>query len=94
MKTVTMTELNQQVSSITRLVVDRGVPVQVTKHGRPVMTLVPEVPESAGPVEALIAAGLASPPTRRRRSWRGVERVRLSRPLDDLLDETRADADV
>ena len=87
-----MTEFNQQVSSITRRVVARRVPVQVTRHGKPVLRLVPETPALEDPVESLIALGLATPPVRAPRSWKGREPVALSRRLDDLLEETRSDA--
>ncbi|MDN6659778.1 MAG: type II toxin-antitoxin system Phd/YefM family antitoxin [Acidipropionibacterium jensenii] len=93
MKNITMTELNQHISSITRDVIERGEPVVVTKRGRPVLRLVPEVPAAADPLAALIATGKASPPTSM--SSKTVRRapVTLSRPLDELLDEERADAE-
>lgn len=89
-----MTEFNQRVSSITRRVVENKIPVQVTKHGKPVLRLIPETPDMDDPVESLIALGLASPPARAPQSWRDREKVALSRPLEDLLDESRSDADL
>lgn len=93
MKNITMTELNQHISSITRDVIERGEPVVVTKRGRPVLRLVPEVPAADDPLAALVATGKASPPTSM--SSKTVRRapVTLSRPLDELLDEERADAE-
>lgn len=87
-----MTKLNQEVSSIARKVVESQVPVQVTKHGKPVLRLVPVTPDMNDPVESLVALGLATPPMRTPQSWRNRKKVPLSRPLDDLLDESRSDA--
>jgi prevent-host-death family protein len=42
MKTITMTELNQRTSAITREVTESGETVLVTNHGKPVLRLVPE----------------------------------------------------
>lgn len=94
MKNITMTELNQHISSITREVIERGEPVIVTKRGRPVLRLVPEVPASDDPLAALVAAGKASPPSSK--STQTVKRapIALSRPLDELLAEERADAEL
>jgi prevent-host-death family protein len=93
MKNITMTELNQHISAITREVIERGEPVTVTKRGRPVLRLVPEVAATDDPLAALVAAGKASPPMSM-----SVETVRrapvaLSRPLDEALAEERADAE-
>ena len=57
-----MTEFNQRVSSITRRVIEGGTPVQVTRHGKPVLRLIPEVPDAGDPVESLLTLGLATPP--------------------------------
>lgn len=86
-----MTEFNQRVSSIARKVIDGGLPVQVTKHGRPVLRLVPETPDMADPLESLVALGLATPPARAPHSWKNQEPVPLSRPLDELLEDSRSD---
>ena len=51
----------------------------------------PDAPDMKDPVEALIEQGLAKEPVRAHRSWRDQEAVPLSRPLDELLDETRSD---
>jgi prevent-host-death family protein len=62
MKRVTLTELNQHTSAITREVIERGEPIAVTMRGRPVLRLVPEAAATDDPVAALVAAGKASPP--------------------------------
>lgn len=93
MKNVTMTELNQHISSITREVIERGEPVVVTKRGQPVLRLVPEVPAADDPLAALVAAGKVSPPTSKSVDTVRRAPVTLSRPLDELLDEERADAE-
>lgn len=89
-----MTELNQQVSAVTREVVETGEPVRVTNRGRVVLRLVPEPHGEQGPLGALVSSGLATPPRREHR--RGTHRVpvSLSRPIDDLLDEVNRDAEI
>ena len=87
-----MTEFNQRVSAITRKVVETRVPVQITRHGQPVLRLFTESTEQSDPVTSLLAAGLASPPTEPRRAWKGTPRIPLSGDLDELLDELRADS--
>ncbi|MGV1005558.1 MAG: type II toxin-antitoxin system Phd/YefM family antitoxin [Candidatus Nanopelagicales bacterium] len=61
MKTVPMTQLNQHPNEVTRLV-EAGEVVQVTRHGRPVLRMVPE-PTATDPLGPLMAAGVLTPPT-------------------------------
>ncbi|MDN6660235.1 type II toxin-antitoxin system Phd/YefM family antitoxin [Corynebacterium variabile] len=93
MKNITMTELNQHISSITREVIERGEPVVVTKRGQPVLRLVPEVPAADDPLAALVAAGKATPPSSMSAMPVGRVPITLSRTLDELLSEERADAE-
>jgi antitoxin (DNA-binding transcriptional repressor) of toxin-antitoxin stability system len=94
MMSITMTELNQRVSAVTRQVIESGEAVQVTNRGRVVLRLVPEPPASDDPVDALVALGQAAAPTRPHRRLAGRRPVQLSAELDDLLDEARADVDI
>ncbi len=91
-----MTELNQRVSTITREVIETGEPVQVTKHGDVVLRIVPELRDAMDPLERLIAAGKAMPPRSRGEGvkWSDLPPVVLSRPLDELVEEERRDADI
>lgn len=93
MKRVTLTELNQHTSAIVREVIERGESVTVTMRGRPVLHLVPAAAATDDPVAALVAAGKASPP--RVKSTDTVRRapVTLSRALDEIHSEERADAE-
>lgn len=93
MKTITMTELNQRISAVTRDVIENGESFQVTNRGRPVLRLVPEVQNSDNPIESLLNAGLATPPKRRHRPLT-ARRVSLSRTIDELLDEVNSDTDL
>lgn len=54
-------ELRQNLSVYLRRV-ERGERLEVTEHGRPVAVLAP-LGEPAGPIERLVAAGRALPPT-------------------------------
>jgi prevent-host-death family protein len=94
MKTITMTEFNQRVSAVTREVIETGEAIVVTNRGRPVLRLVPEGVGARSRLEELIEAGLATPPRRRPTRWAGRQKVELSRPIDELLQEVRADTDV
>lgn len=100
MKNITMTELNQRVSAITREVVERGEPVVVTNRGRPVLRLVPENVAPSDPLAALVAEGKARPPRIDPSSTSSGSlnfrrpRVELSKPLDEILAEERADEQV
>jgi prevent-host-death family protein len=91
MKTITMTELNQRTSAITREVTESGETVLVTNHGKPVLRLVPERPASDDPVQRLIDAGLATPARTPRKRFLRRGRIETSRPVDELLAEDRAD---
>jgi prevent-host-death family protein len=85
MKTITMTEFNQRVSAVTREVVDTGQEVVVTGRGRPVLRLVPELPATSDPLDALIAAGRATPPTGAPYPVPHPEPMKLSKNIDDVL---------
>lgn len=93
MKTITMTELNQRISAVTRDVIENGESFQVTNRGRAVLRLVPEVQNSDNPIESLLNAGLATPPKRGHRRLT-AHRVPLSRSIDELLDEVNSDTDL
>lgn len=94
MKTITMTELNQRISAVTRAVIEDGESFRVTNRGRAVLRLVPEVQGSDNAVEALVNAGLATPPRRPHRRLSGRAAVALSGDLDDILDEVNSDIDL
>lgn len=89
MKTITMTELNQRVSAITREVVEGGEPISVTNRGKVVLRLVPERVDPTDPLGMLVAAGRATPPRSSRTPAVRRIPVPLSRPLDELLSEER-----
>ncbi len=93
MGTVTMTELNQKVSAVTRRVVELGETVQVTNRGRVVLRLVPEPQSTGSNLDTLIAAGVATPPTARHRPIGDRAPVPLSGDLDDILREVNADGE-
>ncbi|MBK7820497.1 MAG: hypothetical protein IPJ61_05340 [Tessaracoccus sp.] len=88
-----MTEFNRRVSAVTRKVIESGEPLQVTNRGRVVLRLVPESQTSEDPLEALVAAGLATAAVAPRRRLRRREPVPLSLGVDELLDEVNADAE-
>ena len=92
MGTISMTEFNQQVSAVTRRVIESGETIKVTNRGRVVLRLVPEPSVSDDPLEALVAIGMATAPTMPHRRLSGRRPVRLSADLGQLLEETRADA--
>ncbi|MFT4050918.1 MAG: type II toxin-antitoxin system prevent-host-death family antitoxin [Microbacterium sp.] len=94
MRTITMTELNQRVSAVTREVIEKGEPVRVTNRGRVVLRLVPEPARDGSPLDALIAAGVASPPTRPARRRGAQPPVPLSRGLDEILREVSGDIEI
>lgn len=75
-----MTVLNQHPSEVTKLV-EAGETVQVTRHGKAVLRLVPE-PTAADPLGPLIAAGLVGEAVRPQRAPHRAE---------PLLSEQRAD---
>jgi prevent-host-death family protein len=93
MQTITMTELNQRVSEVTRQVTQSGESVRVTNRGRAVLRIVPEPAVSEDPLASLISQGLASPPSRPRSRYGGRSPVKLSRDLDELIAEARADVE-
>lgn len=88
-----MTEFNQRVSAVTREVIERGEPIVVTNRGKPVLRLVPEV-STRSRIEELIEAGLATPPKRPHQRWSGRPAIALSRPIDEILEEVRADTEL
>ena len=88
-----MTEFNQRSSAVAREVVESGQPVRVTNRGRAVLRLVPEIDASRDRLEAMVAAGLATPPTGDG-SWRPPGKpIALSRPLREILEEVRRDTE-
>ncbi|MCB0887214.1 MAG: hypothetical protein KDB41_10620 [Propionibacteriaceae bacterium] len=89
-----MTEFNQRVSAVSRLVIESGETMKVTNRGRVVLRLVPEPPASDNPLDALVSVGQATAPTRPHSPRAGRPPVRLSDDIDALLDDVRADADV
>ena len=98
MRTITMTELNQRISAVTREVIESGEPVQVTNRGKAVLRLVPEPMAPTQPVTArerlqqLIDAGMAArPASREARSVRRLQPLRFSRSVEELLEDERAD---
>lgn len=89
---VSMTEFNQSPSAVARRVVDDGVTVKVTRHGRVVLRVVPELPDD-DPFETLVESGFI---TRSRKSGSGRriaqgDPVPLSASIDELLEEVRGD---
>ena len=87
-----MTEFNQSPSAVARRVVDDGVTVKVTRHGRVVLRVVPELPDD-DPFETLVESGFI---TRSRKSGSGRripqgDPVPLSASIDELLEEVRGD---
>lgn len=89
-----MSELNQRVSAVTREVIETGEPIRVTNRGRAVLRLVPESATAGDPLQALVEAGLATPPRRRPRTIKPRTPPRLSQDIDDLIDDVRSDRDV
>ena len=80
-----MTELNQRISAITREIAETGEPVRVTNRGRVVLRLVPVTGDALSPIESVIAAGLATPPTRARRGLGGAP-IELSTDIETALE--------
>ncbi|MFT4217469.1 MAG: type II toxin-antitoxin system Phd/YefM family antitoxin [Micropruina sp.] len=91
MRTITMTELNQRVSAVTREVVETGEAICVTNRGKVVLRLVPEPVGSSDPLAALVSAGRATPPRAGGSRLTRREPIPLSRPLDELLADERDD---
>ncbi|NGN92484.1 type II toxin-antitoxin system Phd/YefM family antitoxin [Nocardioides sp. KC13] len=79
-----MTELNQRISAVTRAVIEDGESFRVTNGGRAVLRLVPEVQWLDNPVEALVNAGLATPPKRPHRHLSDRSAAALSAELDEV----------
>ena len=88
MKTVSMTEFNQNPSRIARLA-ERD-EVIVLRRGRAVLK-VTGVDASAGedPLDAMIRAGLARPPRARKRRTDPFPSVRTNADLGTMLDADR-----
>ncbi|HXG57192.1 MAG TPA: type II toxin-antitoxin system prevent-host-death family antitoxin [Vicinamibacterales bacterium] len=68
--------------------VKKGEALTVTEHGAAVALLRP-LPSASGVLSRLVAEGRAVPPTRSLRSLPSPLKVRLERPLTELLDELR-----
>ncbi|MFT4298281.1 MAG: type II toxin-antitoxin system Phd/YefM family antitoxin [Aeromicrobium sp.] len=94
MRTVTLTQLNQRTSAITREIVESGEPVQVTNRGKVVLRMIPEVPPAQDRLAELIALGLARPAVAPGQWQPRRKPATLSRPIDEILDEVRADHEV
>jgi prevent-host-death family protein len=94
MKTISMSELNQRISAVTREVIETGQPVRVTNRGRAVLRLVPEPTTSDNPLQALVDAGLATAPRRQPRVIEKRRQRRLSRRVDEIIDDIRSDRDI
>lgn len=93
MKTITKTEFNQRISAVAREVQETGEPVRVTDRGRPTLRLIPE-PSNEDPLENLFEAGLAAPAKRPMRPIGDRAPIRLSRDLDEIIEEVRADPEI
>lgn len=89
-----MSELNQRISAVTREVMETGEPIRVTNRGRAVLRLVPEPTTAGDPLQALVDAGLATPPQHPPRTIGQREPTRLSRSVDELIGEVRSDRDL
>lgn len=94
MKTITMTELNQRISAVSREVTEGGETIQVTNRGKPVLRLVPEPGESDDSLRDLITAGLADLPRGRHDGARPRHSVELSHDIDELIDWARSDREL
>lgn len=81
-----MTELNQRISAITREIAETGEPVRVTNRGRVVLRLVPETGDALSPIESMIAAGLATSPSRARQDLGGAP-IPLSTDIETALED-------
>jgi antitoxin (DNA-binding transcriptional repressor) of toxin-antitoxin stability system len=94
MKSITLTELNHNVSRVTREVVESGEPVQVTNRGTAILRLVPESTRPKSRLEELYELGMATPPRKPVVAMSGRPPVVLSRPVEQILDDVNGDADV
>lgn len=87
MQTVTLTELNQNPSRVTRLVEFEG-EVVVLRRGAAAYRITRVEPESDDPVEALVASGLLAPPRATSRPARHRS-VAVDTDLGAALDDDR-----
>ena len=71
--------------------VEAGETVQVTRHGKPILRIVPE-PTPHDPLAALSAAGLLTPAATSEPLPVGAPVLPIDQ-IDELLDALRADAD-
>lgn len=94
MKTISLTELNQNVSRVTRELVESGEPVQVTNRGIVILRMIPESSRSKSRLEELYELGMASPPRTAAVPMSHRPPMTLSRPIDEILAEVTADTDV
>ena len=69
--------------------IKRGETLSVTEHNRVVAVLKPAPAMNA--LERMIAEGRATAPTRSLADLRPAPRIRLSKPLSQILDEMRED---
>ncbi|NKY38598.1 type II toxin-antitoxin system Phd/YefM family antitoxin [Cellulomonas septica] len=90
MKTVPLTMLNQHPSQVVKMV-EAGETVQVTRHGQPVLRLVPE-PTGQDPLAGLEAAGLLAAARSPRRAPRRSGPLMTPEAADAALADLSADA--
>lgn len=94
MKTISLTELNQNVSRVTRELVESGEPVQVTNRGTVILRMVPESNRPKSRLDELYELGMATPPRKPAVSMSARAPVTLTRPIDDIVADINADVDV
>lgn len=85
--TVGVRELRQNLSVYLDRV-KKGEALTVTEHGDAVAILRP-LPGTSSVLERLVAEGRATPPTRSIRNLPRPLKVKLERPLSEMLDEMR-----
>ncbi|MBO0841736.1 MAG: type II toxin-antitoxin system Phd/YefM family antitoxin [Nocardioides sp.] len=89
MRTIGITELNQQTSRVLREV-QAGERIDVTMHGRVVARLVPATPEATW-LEQKKAEGRIQPPTGPDADLPDVVPLRSGLSLDELIEDSRAE---
>ena len=87
--TVGVRELRQNLSVYLDRV-KKGEALTVTEHGAPVAILRPLAPAS-NVLSRLVAEGRATPPSRSRAELPRPRKLKLPKPLSELLEETRQD---
>lgn len=89
MRTIGITELNQQTSRVMREV-QAGERIAVTMHGRVVAELVPATPGATW-LEQKKAEGRIQPPTDREAELPDLVPLRSGRSLDELIEEAKGE---